>query len=323
MCVRVPGTASAPTARAAACAPIFPPTPHPLPPTPMPACLPAHPGVAGDRDPRLPAPPTRAAPLRCVRGCRWDLPSPGARPQRWVGVGGWVHVGGWVGGWVGRWVGGQAGGWVGGWLWVGGWVHVGGCMWVGRAGGRAALTHAVTLPRGPPLSPPPMPSLPPPPPHVRAGDLYLELSRRGGHMSEAHVAKSVMLPFLSALQFMHAQVSSSTRAGVPMQGLGCEARTRCQCSPDAPGPRCARAHAPHPHTTHAPPTHPHTTHAPPTHHPHAHTPHARAGSAAPRHQARERDAGRRGGGQGGRVCLQPTFCMWSMNAPWQTDSLML
>ena len=164
VCVRVPGTASAPTARAAACAPIFPPTPHPLPPTPMPACLPAHPGVAGDRDPRLPAPPTRAAPLRCVRGCRWDLPSPGARPQRWVGVGGWVHVGGWVGGWVGRWVGGQAGGWVGGWLWVGGWVHVGGCMWVGRAGGRAALTHAVTLPRGPPLSPPPMPSLPPPPP---------------------------------------------------------------------------------------------------------------------------------------------------------------
>ena len=231
---------------------------------------------------------------------------------------------GWVGGWVGGQVGGRAGGWVGGRVAVGGWVGARGWVHVGWAGGWAGGAHACR--HSPPWSPalPSAPAFtPPPPPHVRAGDLYLELSRRGGHMSEAHVAKSVMLPFLSALQFMHAQVSSSTRAGVPMQGLGCEARTRCQCSPDAPGPRCARAHAPHPHTTHAPPTHPHTTHAPPTHHPHAHTPHARAGSAAPRHQARERDAGRRGGGQGGRVCLQPTFCMWSMNAPWQTDSLML
>ncbi|PSC71935.1 aurora other [Micractinium conductrix] len=37
------------------------------------------------------------------------------------------------------------------------------------------------------------------------GDLYVELSRRGGHMPESHVAKNVMIPFLSALTYMHAQ----------------------------------------------------------------------------------------------------------------------
>lgn len=35
------------------------------------------------------------------------------------------------------------------------------------------------------------------------GDLYLELSRHGGYMLEAHVVKNVMQPFLSALAYLH------------------------------------------------------------------------------------------------------------------------
>lgn len=45
--------------------------------------------------------------------------------------------------------------------------------------------------------------------HPPAGDLYVELSRRGGYMAEAHVVKSVLIPFLSALTYMHAQVGAA------------------------------------------------------------------------------------------------------------------
>jgi hypothetical protein len=47
-----------------------------------------------------------------------------------------------------------------------------------------------------------------------AGDLYVELSRRGGYMAEAHVVKTVMQPFLSALAYMHSQVRDRDE-GVP------------------------------------------------------------------------------------------------------------
>lgn len=35
------------------------------------------------------------------------------------------------------------------------------------------------------------------------GDLYLELSRHGGYMLEAHVVKHVMQPFLAAMTYLH------------------------------------------------------------------------------------------------------------------------
>ena len=68
--------------------------------------------------------------------------------EEWVGLGGWVGVGGcgwvWVGvggcGWV--WVG--VGGWVGGCGWV--WVGVGGCGWVwvgGWVGGWSFLGEEI------------------------------------------------------------------------------------------------------------------------------------------------------------------------------------
>ena len=75
----------------------------------------------------------------------------------------------------------------------------------------------------PPTHPPTHPPLP--------GDLYVELSRRGGHMPESHVAKNVMIPFLSALTYMHAQVL--TCGG----GRGGEARVGCALA-------VAKAHIP-------------------------------------------------------------------------------
>ncbi|KAI3438488.1 hypothetical protein D9Q98_000916 [Chlorella vulgaris] len=41
--------------------------------------------------------------------------------------------------------------------------------------------------------------------YASRGDLYVELSRRGGYMPEPHVVKSVLIPFLSALTYMHTQ----------------------------------------------------------------------------------------------------------------------
>ncbi|EFN57657.1 hypothetical protein CHLNCDRAFT_11382, partial [Chlorella variabilis] len=41
--------------------------------------------------------------------------------------------------------------------------------------------------------------------YASRGDLYVELSRRGGYMPEAHVVKNVLIPFLSALTYMHTQ----------------------------------------------------------------------------------------------------------------------
>jgi len=55
------------------------------------------------------------------------------------------------------------------------------------------------------LSPAPLPASLPFGPCLFPGDLYVELSRRGGYMAEAHVVKGVMIPFLSALAYMHAQ----------------------------------------------------------------------------------------------------------------------
>ena len=49
----------------------------------------------------------------------------------------------------------------------------------------------------------------------------MELSRRGGYMPEAHVAKAVLIPFLSALTYMHSQVGrggGEGRGGGTMPG---------------------------------------------------------------------------------------------------------
>ena len=54
--------------------------------------------------------------------------------------------------------------------------------------------------------PPACPALP-----CLTGDLYVELSRRGGYMPEAHVVKNVLIPFLSALTYMHTQVEAGRR----------------------------------------------------------------------------------------------------------------
>lgn len=67
----------------------------------------------------------------------------------------------------------------------------------------------------------PFPATPP-------GDLYGDLSRRGGHMTEAHVAKAVMLPFLSALAYMHAQAG---RGGAGAWG----GQRGGACPPQGPG----------------------------------------------------------------------------------------
>lgn len=45
---------------------------------------------------------------------------------------------------------------------------------------------------------------------VPAGDLYGDLSRRGGYMTESHVGKAVLLPFLSALSYLHSHVGAAS-----------------------------------------------------------------------------------------------------------------
>ena len=74
--------------------------------------------------------------------------------------------------------------------------------------------------------------------HFPPGDLYVELSRRGGYMAEAHVVKGVMIPFLSALTYMHAQVGGG--GGVGAGGRGCE-QGECLCLQG-----CMHAHRLHP-----------------------------------------------------------------------------
>ena len=114
----------------------------------------------------------------------------------------------------------------------------------GRRGGEghACFCHSidrlVTVPPARPHHPPPNqppphthhPSAPPrphpSPPHPHrpplptAGDLYVELSRRGGYMPETHVVKGVLIPFLSALTYMHTQVGRGRGGGSGWGGVG-------------------------------------------------------------------------------------------------------
>jgi hypothetical protein len=86
--------------------------------------------------------------------------------------------------------------------------------WLAGAGARPACRHSQRRPPSDALPPwrlPPRPASRPCLPASLTGDLYVELSRRGGYMPEAHVVKNVLIPFLSALTYMHTQVEAGRR----------------------------------------------------------------------------------------------------------------
>jgi len=68
-------------------------------------------------------------------------------------------------------------------------------------------------PAEPPTPVPPPPPPPPPPPEcgvylvtefTSRGDVFGELDRRGGTMSESDAVRQVLAPFMSALRYLHA-----------------------------------------------------------------------------------------------------------------------
>lgn len=97
-----------------------------------------------------------------------------------------------------------------------GWLACGLWGFVGRA---AQLCDGLEAgPSAPALNSTSYPAPPPTHPHsLPPGDLYVELSRRGGYMAETHVVKNVMTPFLSALTYMHTQARWEGWGGVHLE----------------------------------------------------------------------------------------------------------
>lgn len=68
------------------------------------------------------------------------------------------------------------------------------------------------------------------------GDLFEDLKKGGGQMKEKYAARDVIVPFLSALSYLHAQVGTGTGTGRGKlrwsqgQGHAQEGRCRFRCT---------------------------------------------------------------------------------------------